>query len=342
MCPAPCEGACVAGLVDSPVTIKNIEYSIVERAFNEGWVVPRIPQYRTGQSVSVIGSGPAGLAAADELNQLGHKVTVYERDDRIGGLLMYGIPNMKLDKGTVQRRVDLLAEEGIEFVTNAHIGKNVDVEMLKDNSDATVLAMGATKPRDLAIKGREAKGVHYAMEFLTANQKRLLVTAEGNLSSVWDGKFVSAEGKNVIVIGGGDTGTDCIGTSMRHRCKSIVNFELMPAPPDERAGNNPWPEWPRVFGIDYGHAEVAAVFGEDPRQYSLMTQEFKMDADGNLCALVTVNVEVGPDGIKPVPGSEKEWPCELAILAMGFVSPEEEIIQQLKVDTDQRNNVHAE
>jgi NADPH-dependent glutamate synthase beta subunit-like oxidoreductase len=236
----------------------------------------------------------------------------------------------------------LLAEEGIEFVTSAHIGKNVNVDVLVGNSDATVLAMGSTKPRDLSIKGRDAKGVHFAMEFLTANQKRLLVTAEGNLSSIWDGKYVSAEGKNVSVIGGGDTGTDCIGTSMRHRCKSIVNFELMPCPPSERSGSNPWPEWPRVFGVDYGHAEVAAVFGEDPRQYGLMTQEFKTDAAGKRCGLVTVGVEVGPDGIKPVPGTEKEWPCDLAILAMGFVSPEEEILKQLKVATDQRNNVHAE
>ena len=341
VCPAPCEGACVAGLVDAPVTIKNIEYSIIERAFNEGWVVPRIPKFRTGQTVSVVGSGPAGLAVADELNQMGHKVTVYERDDRIGGLLMYGIPNMKLEKETVQRRVDLLAEEGVEFVTNANIGANLDVNVLRENSDAVVLAMGATKPRDLAVKGREAEGIHFAMEFLTMNQKRLLVTAEGNLSSQWDGKFVSAEGKNVVVIGGGDTGTDCIGTSMRHRCKSIVNFELMPQPPNERAENNPWPEWPRIFGVDYGHAEVAAVFGEDPRSYSVMTSEFKKDADGKLVALVTVQVEVTSEGIKPVPGSEKEWPCDLAILAMGFVSPEEDIIKQLKVDVDQHNNVHA-
>mmetsp|Transcript_43613 Transcript_43613/g.88179 ORF Transcript_43613/g.88179 Transcript_43613/m.88179 type:complete len:574 (-) Transcript_43613:265-1986(-) len=344
VCPAPCEGACVAGLVDAPVTIKNIEYSIIERAFEEGWVVPRIPKSRSGYSVSVIGSGPGGLAAADQLNQMGHKVTVYERDDRIGGLLMYGIPNMKLEKDKVQRRVDLLAEEGIEFVTEANIGVDVDVDVLRANSDAMVLAMGSTLPRDLKIAGREAKGVHFAMEFLTKNQKRLLVTADGNLKSNWDGNFVSAEGKDVIVIGGGDTGTDCIGTSMRHRCKSVVNFELMPQPPYERDTSNPWPEWPRVFGVDYGHAEVAAVFGEDPRQFSVMTQSFEKDADGNLTGLVTVEVEVDASSgkITPVPGSEKRWPCDLVVLAMGFVSPEQEIIKALQVDVDQRNNVHAE
>ena len=211
---------------------------------------------------------------------------------------MYGIPNMKLDKDTVQRRVDLLTEEGIEFVTDANIGVDIDVNVIKANSDALVLAMGATLPRDLPIKGREASGVHFAMEFLTKNQKRLLMTADGGLESNWgkpgtSDQFVTAEGKDVIVIGGGDTGTDCIGTSMRHRCKSIVNFELMPMPPDERAADNPWPEWPRVFGVDYGHAEVRAVFGEDPRSYSLMTKEFQMDDEGKLKSLTTVDVEVG-------------------------------------------------
>ena len=226
VCPAPCEGACVAGLVDSPVTIKNMEYSIVERGFAEGWIVPRVPEVRTGFSVAVVGSGPAGLAAADVLNQAGHKVTVYEREDRPGGLLMYGIPNMKLDKDSVARRVDLLNEEGIEFVCNAEIGVNVDVDVLRANNDAVVLATGATVPRDLPVPGREGKGIHFAMEFLTANQKRLLMTKEGTLESTWDrDTFVTAEGLDVVVIGGGDTGTDCIGTSMRHRCKSIVNFD---------------------------------------------------------------------------------------------------------------------
>jgi NAD(P)H-dependent glutamate synthase small subunit len=341
VCPAPCEGACVAGLIDSPITIKNIEYSIIARAWDEGWVTPRIPEYRTGMNVAVVGSGPAGLAAADCLNQKGHKVTVYEREDRIGGLLMYGIPNMKLDKDTVQRRVDLLAEEGIEFVTNANIGPDIDVNDLRAANDALVLTVGATKPRDLPVPGRELKGVHFAMEFLTKNQKRLLMTRDGKLQSNWDAGFVTAEGKDVIVIGGGDTGTDCIGTSMRHRCRSLVNFELLPRPPDARAPANPWPQWPKVFGVDYGHGEVRAVFGQDPRQYSVMTSKFIGDDEGNLKALQTVAVEVTPDGIKAIPGSEKDWPCQLVVLAMGFVSPEHDISTALNLDLDQRDNLQA-
>lgn len=341
VCPAPCEGACVAGLIDSPVTIKNMEYSIIERAWEEGWVVPRIPTYRTGMSVAVVGSGPAGLAAADQLNQMGHKVTVYEREDRVGGLLTYGIPNMKLEKEKVQRRVDLLAEEGIEFVTNAHIGVNVDVNVLRQSNDALVLALGSTVPRDLDLPNRDAKGIHFAMEFLTKNQKRLLMTQDGMLSSAWDNSFVSAEGKDVIVIGGGDTGTDCIATSVRHRCKSVVNFELMPQPPNERASTNPWPEWPKVFGVDYGHSEVMSVFGKDPRQYAVMTSGFLKDHEGNLTGLVTMDVEVTEDGPQTVPGSEREWPADLVILAMGFVHPEREIIDSLTLETDQRKNIHA-
>lgn len=342
VCPAPCEGACVAGLVDSPVTIKNMEYSIIERAWEEGWVVPRIPVHRTGMSVAVVGSGPAGMAAADQLNQMGHKVTVYEREDRIGGLLTYGIPNMKLEKAKVQRRVDLLAEEGIEFVTDANIGVNVDVNVLRENNDALVLALGSTVPRDLDLPNREATGIHFAMEFLTKNQKRLLMTQDGKLSNNWDRSFVTAEGKDVIVIGGGDTGTDCIATSIRHRCKSVVNFELMPQPPDSRASNNPWPEWPKVFGVDYGHSECMAVFGKDPRQYAVMTKEFLKGADGQVTGIVTQDVEVGPDGSpKPVPGSEREWPADLVILALGFIHPETEIINSLTLDIDQRKNIHA-
>ncbi|CAM9429224.1 unnamed protein product [Chrysoparadoxa australica] len=341
VCPAPCEGACVAGLIDSPITIKNIEYSIIERAFEEGWVTPRIPSYRSGMTVAVVGSGPAGLAAADCLNQMGHKVTVYERADRIGGLLIYGIPNMKLDKDTVQRRVDLLSEEGIEFVTNASIGTEIAVNDLRAANDAVVLAIGATKPRDLPVPGRELKGIHYAMEFLTKNQKRLLMTQDGMLQSNWDQQFITAEGKDVIVIGGGDTGTDCIGTSMRHRCRSLVNFELLPQPPNERAPNNPWPQWPKVFGVDYGHGEVRAVFGKDPREYSVMTTKFMGNDAGEVTGLETVNVKVTPDGIERIPGSEKEWKADLVVLAMGFVSPEHDISDELSLDLDQRNNIHA-
>uniref|UniRef100_A0A7R9UB96 4Fe-4S ferredoxin-type domain-containing protein n=1 Tax=Pinguiococcus pyrenoidosus TaxID=172671 RepID=A0A7R9UB96_9STRA len=343
VCPAPCEGACVAGLVDKPVTIKNIEYAIIDRAFEEGWVVPRIPKTRSGMSVAVIGSGPAGLAAADNLNQMGHKVTVFEREDRVGGLLMYGIPNMKLDKSKVQRRQELLEAEGIEFVCNADVGgvDGVDIHTIRSNFDAMILAVGATKPRDIPIPGREGPGIHYAMEFLTANQKRLLMTHEGNLENAWDGSFVSAEGRDVIVIGGGDTGTDCIGTSMRHRCKSVVNFELMPRPPDSRAPGNEWPQWPKVFGVDYGHAEVASVFGRDPREYAVMTKEFLRDEEGNLKGLLTQDVQVKDGKIEAVPDSEREWRADLVLLAMGFVSPEQYIVEQLKLNTDARSNIAA-
>jgi glutamate synthase (NADPH/NADH) small chain len=298
---------------------------------------------RLGTSVAVVGSGPAGLAAADCLNQLGHKVTVYEREDRIGGLLMYGIPNMKLDKDKVTRRVNLLREEGIEFVTNAHIGRDVDIHSLKANSDAVLLCLGSTMPRDLQIPGRHLEGVHFAMEFLTKNQKRLLLTQAGSLQSGWDrSSFVTAEGKDVIVIGGGDTGTDCIGISVRQRCKSIHNFELMAKPPSSRAANNPWPQWPRVFGMDYGHAEVLAVFDQDPRQYSVITTEFRGDAQGKVTSLVTQDAVITPQGLEKIAGSERVWPADLVILAMGFVSPETQIASQLGLEVDQRGNVHAD
>jgi len=342
VCPAPCEGSCVAGLVDAPVTIKGIEYSIVDRAWQEGWITPRIPKERTGLTVAVVGSGPAGLATADQLNQRGHKVTVYEREDRIGGLLMYGIPNMKLEKETVDRRVNLLRDEGIEFVTGADIGKNVDVNEIRANYDALCLCLGSTRPRNLPVPGRELNGIHFAMEFLTKNQKRLLLSKEGQLESQWEkDKWITAAGKDVIVIGGGDTGTDCIGTAMRHRCKSCTNFELMPQPPDERAADNPWPQWPRVYGIDYGHAEVRAVFGKDPRIYSVMTKEFIGDDDGNVKALITQDVEITPKGPKAIEGSEKEFPCDLVILSMGFISPEDYISNDLGLDLDQRSNIQA-
>lgn len=342
VCPAPCEGSCVAGLVDSPVTIKNIEYAIVDRAWKEGLIKPRIPKDRTGMTVAVVGSGPSGLACADQLNQMGHKVTVFERNDRPGGLLMYGIPNMKLEKNTVDRRVNLLREEGIEFVTNADIGKNVDANELHANFDAVALCLGSTKPRDLPVPGRELKGIHFAMEFLTANQKRLLMTKDGTLESKWEkDNWITAAGKDVIVIGGGDTGTDCIGTSMRHRCKSITNFELMPQPPMERAPHNPWPQWPRVFGIDYGHAEVRAVYNKDPRVYSVLTKEFIGDENGHVKALVTQDVEITKKGPKAIEGTEKEWPADLVVLSMGFLSPEDYIAKELQLDLDQRNNIQA-
>ncbi len=342
VCPAPCEGSCVLGINEPPVTIKQIEAAIIDHAWEHGLVKPQPPEKRTGKKVAVIGSGPAGLAAADQLNKAGHLVTVFERADRVGGLLMYGIPNMKLDKTEiVNRRLKLMEEEGVKFVTNAHIGVTHDAQQLKKDFDAIVLATGATKPRDLPVPGRQLKGVHFAMEFLTANTKSLLDSGHQ------DKNFISAKDKNVIVIGGGDTGNDCIGTSMRHGCKSLVNFELLPKPPEGRAADNPWPQWPRIFRIDYGHEEVRAVHGKDPREFLILTKEFVGDADGNLKGLKTVRVEWAKDEkgqfkMNEVAGSEQEWPCELVFLAMGFLGPENPVAQQLGVELDPRSNYKAE
>ncbi|KAL5711606.1 alanine dehydrogenase [Ranunculus cassubicifolius] len=248
VCPAPCEGSCVLGIIENPVSIKTIECSIIDKAFDEGWMVPRPPVHRTGKRVAIVGSGPAGLAAADQLNKKGHLVTVYERADRIGGLMMYGVPNMKADKiDIVQRRVNLMTKEGINFVVNAHVGVDpvYSLEWLRASNDAIILALGATKPRDLGVPGRDLSGVYFAMEFLKANTKSLL---DSNLE---DGKYISAKGKKVVVIGGGDTGTDCIATSIRHGCTDIVNLELLPEPPRTRASGNPWPQWPRIYRVDY-------------------------------------------------------------------------------------------
>ncbi|MBM4005720.1 MAG: glutamate synthase subunit beta [Planctomycetes bacterium] len=338
-CPAPCEGACVLGITDPPVTIKNIENAIIDRGFAEGWVVPQPPEVRTGKRVAIVGSGPAGLAAAAQLNKVGHAVTVYERADRIGGLLMYGIPNMKLDKQVVQRRLDLLQAEGVQFVTNADVGRNVDPATLRSENDAIVLATGATKPRDLVVPGRGLRGIHFAMEFLTANTRSLLDSGHR------DGNYISARGKDVIVIGGGDTGTDCIGTSMRHGCASLVNFELLPKPPDERASDNPWPQWPRIYRVDYGHAEVEAKFGNDPREYAILTKEFIGNDSGSVCALKTVQVEwrkeAGQFKLFEIPGSERNWKADLVLLAMGFLGPENYVAELLGVQSDPRSNYQA-
>ena len=259
VCPAPCEGACVLGIDSEPVTIKTIECAIVDKGFEEGWIYSETPALRTGKRVAIVGSGPAGLACADQLNKSGHWVTVYEKSDRVGGLLMYGIPNMKLDKSIVQRRVNLLAAEGINFVTNTQIGGDYSARQLVEDFDAVVLCGGAQKPRDLQIEGRGLKGIHFAMDFLHANTKSLL---DSNHS---DGKYLSAEGKDVIVIGGGDTGTDCIGTALRHGCRSLVQFEILPQPGAVRASDNPWPQWPKIHRVDYGQEEATAVNGADPR-----------------------------------------------------------------------------
>ena len=341
VCPAPCEGACVLGITDPAVTIKNIEMSIIDRGFAEGWVVPNPPAQRTGKSVAIVGSGPAGLSAADQLNKAGHKVTVYERADRVGGLLMYGIPNMKLAKDeVVERRVQLLRDEGVEFITGVEVadGNNntTSISSLRDAFDAVLLATGATIPRDLPIPGRELSGVHFAMDFLTANTKSLLDSKHA------DGAYISAKDKNVIVIGGGDTGTDCIGTSLRHGCKSLVNFELFPQPPEDRAANNPWPTWPRIFRTDYGHEEASLVQGSDPRVYSISSLNFIGDDDGRVTGVRTVEVKMVDGKFENVPGTEKDWSADLVLLAMGFLGPDHNVSDPLDLEYDERSNFRAE
>ncbi len=344
VCPAPCEGACVLGITNPPVTIKNIEHAIIDHGFEEGWVRATVPESRTGKTVAVIGSGPAGLAAAAQLNKAGHNVTVYERADRIGGLLMYGIPNMKLGKDVVQRRVDLLHAEGIEFVTNADVGGSgdnaVDINGLIKENDAVLFATGATNPRNLEVPGRELQGIHYAMEFLTANTRSLL---DSNLQN---GNYISARDKNVIVIGGGDTGTDCIGTSIRHGCKSLINFELLPKSPAERAEDNPWPLWPVIHRVDYGHEEGIERFGSDPRQYCILTKEFIGDDTGKVTAVKTVEASWtrvdGKWNMEEVAGTEKTWDADLVLLSMGFLGPEHYVSDHVGIEYDGRSNYKAD
>ncbi len=339
VCPAPCEGSCVLGIHNPPVTIKNIEYSIVEKGWESGWIMPEPPEQRTGKQVAVIGSGPAGLAAAAQLNRAGHWVTVYERADRPGGLLMYGIPNMKLDKAeVVQRRLHLLEQEGIKFVCNTEVGKDLPVEQLMQNFDAVLLCTGATKPRDLPIPGRDLKGIHFAMEFLTQNTQAVLDASQ---------TAISAAGKDVVIIGGGDTGTDCVGTSMRHGCNSLVQLEIMPKPPATRAANNPWPEWPKVYKMDYGQEEAAAKFGDDPRVYTTTATQFEDDENGHVKAVHTVEVEwqrneKGQFIPNPIAGTKQVRPAQLVLLAMGFLGPEQPLVEALGLDRDPRSNIKAE
>jgi glutamate synthase (NADPH/NADH) small chain len=341
VCPAPCEGSCVLGMNEPAVTIKNIENEIIDRGWDEGWVLPEPPAVRTGKKVAVIGSGPAGLAAAQQLNRAGHSVTVLEREDRPGGLLIYGIPNMKLDKReVVSRRIQQLELEGIKFLCNATVGENVEAQLLLRDFDATVICTGATQPRDLPVDGRSLEGVHFAMEFLTGATKALL---DGGP----DASPIHARGKDVVVIGGGDTGTDCVGTSLRQGCRSLVQIEIMPRQPLERAPDNPWPEWPKIHKVDYGQEEAAAKFGSDPRVYLTTVKKFTGDADGRLKEIVTVQVkwernDKGQVVPVEVPGTEQVRPAQLALLAMGFLGPEAPLLKDLGVECDPRGNVKAE
>ncbi|SFJ77333.1 glutamate synthase subunit beta [Thermoflavimicrobium dichotomicum] len=325
VCPAPCEGSCTVAIHDPAVAIKSIERAIIDKGFQEGWIVPQPPKTRTGKKVAIVGSGPAGLACADQLNKAGHWVTVFERADRIGGLLMYGIPNMKLEKRWIDRRVDLLKQEGITFVTNTEIGKDISLQELQQKFDAVVLCAGAQKQRDLQIEGRELAGIHFAMDYLTDSTKTLLDPEYG-------GPYISAEGKDVIVIGGGDTGADCVATALRQKCRSVVQFGKHPRLPESREEDNPWPEYPNVFTLDYAYEEALARFGKDPRQYCIMTKKIVGDEHGHVKELHTVDMvkirdENGRYTFREIPGSDKVWPAQLVLIAIGFAGTDEHLIK---------------
>jgi glutamate synthase (NADPH/NADH) small chain len=340
VCPAPCEGSCVLGINAPPVTIKNLEAAIIDRGWQEGWVVPAPPGVRTGKKVAVVGSGPAGLCAAAQLNRAGHWVTVFERADRVGGLLMYGIPNMKLDKQqVVLPRIAQMEAEGVKFLVRTEVGRDYPAKKVLKEFDAVVLCTGATQPRDLPVEGRQLKGIHFAMDFLTHNTRRLL-------DSGHDGDFISARGKDVMVIGGGDTGTDCVGTAVRHGCRSLVQLEILPRPPLDRAADNPWPEWPKIYRLDYGQEEAAAKFGADPRIYLTTAKRFTGDDKGWVREVLTVQIQwerndKGQFVPREVPGTEQMRPVQLVLLAMGFLGPEQPLLEELGVHRDPRSNVKA-
>ncbi len=342
VCPALCEAACTCGLNGEPVATKENEYAIIENAYKEGYAAAKPPKVRTGKTVAVVGSGPSGLAVADQLNKRGHSVTVFERSDRVGGLLMYGIPNMKLEKHIIERKIRIMEEEGVKFVTNANIGKDMKASKLLSDFDRVVLACGASNPRDINAPGRDAKGIYFAVDFLKANTKSLLD------SNFEDGNFVNTKGKNVVIIGGGDTGNDCVGTAIRHGAKSVTQIEMMPKAPDTRAENNPWPEWPKVCKTDYGQEEAIAVFGSDPRIYESTVKEFVKDKNGNLKAVKIVKLswekdkETGRMNMKEIPGSEKILEAEVVLIAAGFLGSEKYVTDAFKVDVNERTNVKTE
>jgi len=342
VCPALCEASCTCGLNDSPVSVKENERAIIEKAYAQGWAAPQPPKVRTGKNVAVIGSGPSGLAAADQLNRRGHNVTVYERADRVGGLLMYGIPNMKLEKHIINRKIDVMKAEGVEFVTDADVGKDIKASKLMKEYDSVILACGAANPRDINVPGRDAKGIYFAVDFLKSTTKSLL---DSNLE---DGRFISAKDKNVVIIGGGDTGNDCVGTSIRHGCRSVIQLEMMPKLPDSRAENNPWPQWPKICKTDYGQEEAIAVFGKDPRLYQTTVKEFIKDKSGNLKKIKCVKLEPKKDEatgrmiMSDVPGSEFELQADLVLIAAGFLGAQKYVADAFGVELNARTNVNTE
>jgi glutamate synthase (NADPH/NADH) small chain len=337
VCPAPCEGACVASLANESVTIKNIERAIIDRAFEEGWVQPKVPEQRTGRNVAVIGSGPAGLSSAATLNQYGHHVTVYERDDRIGGLLTYGIPKMKLEQEVVDRRIKVLTQEGVRFICGVEVGTDVTLEQLQEEYDAVILCVGSTVPRNAEVPGRENQGIHFAMDYLHMNTKRLL---DADMTE----EYLTAEGKDVIVIGGGDTATDCVSSAIRQNCKSLVQFDIYPKKPDQRAEDNPWPQFPLIHKMDTGQEEAAHVFGRDPREFSTMALTFLGDKNGHVNGLKSTQVETRMDAYgrksrKPITKTEKEWPVQLVLLAIGFEGTETNSFTGSKVKVNERAQI---